>query len=64
MLLLFLLALALPMVAFANNSVDFTNAGGNPNADVPDLVGLGLMSDGDQTRSTSAADYATFQLVQ
>jgi PEP-CTERM motif len=28
MMLLFLLALALPMVAFANNSVDFTNAGG------------------------------------
>src|ERR1700757_3232906 len=26
--LLFLLALALPMAAFANNSVDFTNAGG------------------------------------
>jgi hypothetical protein len=28
MMLLFLLALALPMAAFANNSVDFTNAGG------------------------------------
>jgi len=28
MLLLLLLALALPMAAFANNSVDFTNAGG------------------------------------
>ncbi|MBZ5683970.1 MAG: PEP-CTERM sorting domain-containing protein [Acidobacteriia bacterium] len=28
MILLFLLALALPMAAFANNSVDFTNAGG------------------------------------
>jgi hypothetical protein len=27
-MLLFLLALALPMAAFANNSVDFTNAGG------------------------------------
>jgi hypothetical protein len=27
-ILLFLLALALPMAAFANNSVDFTNAGG------------------------------------
>ena len=26
--LLFLLALALPMAAFANNSVDFTNSGG------------------------------------
>src|SRR5580765_6382861 len=28
MILLFLLALALPMAAFASNSVDFTNAGG------------------------------------
>jgi hypothetical protein len=28
MILLFLLALALPMAAFANNSIDFTNAGG------------------------------------
>ena len=28
MLMLFLLALALPMAAFANNSVDFTNSGG------------------------------------
>jgi len=37
---------------------------GNPNADVPDLVGLGIMSDGDQTRSISAADYAGFALVR
>jgi hypothetical protein len=31
--------------------------------DVPDFVGVGLMSDGDQTRSISAADYAGFLLV-
>ncbi len=37
--------------------------GGNPNADVPDFLGLGIMSDGDQTKSISAADYANFQLV-
>ena len=37
--------------------------GGNPNADVPDFVGLGIMSDGDQTNSVSAADYAAFALV-
>ena len=37
---------------------------GNPNADVPDFLGIGLMSDGDQTKSISAADYATFELVQ
>jgi hypothetical protein len=33
---------------------------GKADADVPDFVGLGLMSDGDQTRSDSAADYAEF----
>jgi hypothetical protein len=33
---------------------------GRADADVPDFVGLGLMSDGDQTRSESAADYAAF----
>jgi hypothetical protein len=37
-------------------------AGDEPNAPVPDLVGLGLMSDGDQTRSESAADYGRFFL--
>ena len=37
--------------------------GGNTNADVPDFVGLGIMSDGDQTKSISAADYAAFALV-
>jgi hypothetical protein len=36
---------------------------GDPRADVPDLIGLGLMSDGDQTRSVSEADYADFVLV-
>jgi len=36
--------------------------GGNPNADVPDLAGLGIMSDGDQTKSISAADYTGFEI--
>jgi len=36
--------------------------GGNPNADVPDLLGIGVMSDGDQTKSISAADYAGFEI--
>jgi hypothetical protein len=31
--------------------------------DVPDFVGIGLMSDGDQTQSVSAADYAGFTLL-
>jgi len=37
--------------------------GGDPTADVPDMVGIGIMSDGDQTHSVSAADYAGFTLV-
>ncbi len=37
--------------------------GGNPNADVPDFVGIGLMSDGDGTQSISASDYGAFVLV-
>jgi hypothetical protein len=37
--------------------------GGNPRADVPDFLGIGLMSDGDQTRSISSADYAGFSLL-
>ena len=37
--------------------------GGDPNADVPDLQGLGLMSDGDATQSPSEADFGFFTLV-
>jgi hypothetical protein len=36
---------------------------GNPHADVPDFVGLGIMSDGDQTNSISSADYTAFTLL-
>ncbi|HWA73845.1 MAG TPA: DUF3047 domain-containing protein [Polyangiaceae bacterium] len=35
---------------------------GDANASVPDLLGIGLMSDGDQTQSESSADYADFVL--
>lgn len=38
-------------------------ADGDANADVPDLIGIGLMSDGDQTHSISAADYGGFLLL-
>ena len=38
--------------------------GGNPNGDVPPLLGLGIMTDGDQTDSDSAADYADFVLTR
>jgi len=35
---------------------------GDPAGDVPDFVGVGIMSDGDQTKSESEADYAGFVL--
>lgn len=36
--------------------------GGDPKAQVPELFGIGLMSDGDQTNSPSSADFAEFTL--
>jgi len=36
---------------------------GDPKADVPGLVGIGIMSDGDQTGSPSEADYSDFVIV-
>jgi len=36
--------------------------GGRADAEVPDFFGIGLMSDGDQTRSSSSADFAEFSL--
>ena len=33
---------------------------GDPKADVPDFAGVGIMSDGDQTKSPSSADYGKF----
>jgi hypothetical protein len=38
--------------------------GGDKSADVPDLLGVGIMTDGDDTKSESAADYASFVLVR
>lgn len=35
-------------------------AGGDAGAKIPDFVGIGIMSDGDQTRSPSSADFGTF----
>jgi hypothetical protein len=37
-------------------------ASGDMSAEVPDLVGIGLMTDGDQTHSPSAGDYSDFVL--
>lgn len=35
----------------------------NPEVEVPDFVGVGIMTDGDQTRSPSEADYTGFTLI-
>ncbi len=34
-----------------------------PGEPIPDLVGIGVMTDGDQTQSVSSADYAGFEIV-
>jgi hypothetical protein len=36
---------------------------GNPDADVPALKGVGIMTDGDQTQSPGSADYGPFTLL-
>jgi hypothetical protein len=36
---------------------------GNPKASVPDLVGVGVMTDGDQTHSESGADWADIEIL-
>ena len=38
-------------------------ADGDTNAEVPGFLGVGIMTDGDQTESPSAADYADFVIV-
>ncbi len=38
-------------------------AGGHPEADVPDLLGIGVMTDGDQTASASGAEWSRFELL-
>ena len=38
-------------------------AHGDPAADVPKLLGIGIMTDGDQTNSPSSADYGGFSLT-
>jgi len=47
-----------PDVEFRNHFED-----GSSGAEVPDLIGVGIMSDGDQTGSVSEADYADFAIV-
>ena len=38
--------------------------GGDPKAEVPDFVGFGVLSDGDQTQSVSAADFGFFSVLK
>jgi hypothetical protein len=37
---------------------------GDPTAELPDLAGIGIMTDGDQTRSAAAADFSGFVLFK
>ena len=37
---------------------------GKADAEVPDFVGVGIMSDGDQTKSASSADYGVFTVIR
>ena len=37
--------------------------GGDQRAEVPDVIGIAIMTDGDQTASASEADYGGFSLV-
>jgi hypothetical protein len=59
-----------PLNAWRTEEIDlaaeFRNhfEGGDPKADIPNFVGIGLMSDGDQTKSPSSADYGTFVIVR
>lgn len=39
-------------------------AEGEPTAEVPDFMGVGIMTDGDQTNSNSVGDYADFRLIR
>ena len=58
-----------PLDAWASEDIDLKAEfrrhfeGNDQNADVPELLGIGIMTDGDQTHSVSAADYGDFALV-
>jgi hypothetical protein len=60
----------LPLDTWQAESVDLRAAfrkhfaDGDPEADIPEMIGVALMTDGDQTRSESIADYADFVLTR
>jgi hypothetical protein len=57
-----------PLSIWRSESVDLKAefrrhfAEGDAHAEVPEFIGIGIMTDGDQTHSPSAADYADFVL--
>lgn len=57
-----------PLNTWVNESIDLDAEyrkhfeDGDPKAEVPDFMGVGIMSDGDQTHSLSSADFANFVL--
>jgi hypothetical protein len=59
-----------PLGAWRDQEIDlgeeFRNhfENGDARAAVPDLAGIGILTDGDQTRSESVADYAGFVLIR
>jgi len=59
-----------PLNIWRNENIDLDSefrkhfADADPKAEVPDFMGVGLMTDGDQTNSISVADYADFSLAR
>jgi hypothetical protein len=59
-----------PLGAWVDESLDLEAefrkhfADGNPHAEVPDLIGIAVLTDGDETHSASSADFGSFVLRQ
>jgi hypothetical protein len=59
-----------PLGAWVTESLDLEAeyrkhfAGGDPRAEVPDLIGIAVLTDGDDTHSASSADFGSFSLRQ
>src|SRR5262249_58942972 len=59
-----------PVGAWVDEEIDLDAAfrtmfeDGNPNVDVPELQGLGIMTDGDETRTEASADFAKFVVAR
>lgn len=59
-----------PLNAWRTEEIDLASEfrnhfeNGDATADVPDFVGIGLMSDGDQTHTESSADFGTFTVTR